>query len=234
MARILDKRAQTFEAAHLFHPSLPLPAQSLPSKTLPHPPRTPQTVCSLMALSPNLSIGGGGQSLLDNVQDFMQFLQEQRSKGLLCDQLVLSVFEAEDKDKQLLALLQQAVRTMAPACMEDILATTSHYHTKRAWVRSSPSVTTTSSHWEPRLPGAQYVKRRKNIGMRFFIMIAWWWWWWWYPVLQGQQNPAAAWWRLSYNPRAQAVCHKRACPGPRSSHQVSPWNWWLLYRPPSP
>jgi hypothetical protein len=70
------------------------------------------------------------QSLLDNVQDFMQFLQEQRSKGLLCDQLVLSVFEAEDKDKQLLALLQQAgVGQVISECNYDLLP----LGTKTAW-----------------------------------------------------------------------------------------------------
>jgi hypothetical protein len=45
------------------------------------------------------------------VDGFIDFLKEQKVKGMLKETLVLSVFEAEERDKELLKRLQTAVRS---------------------------------------------------------------------------------------------------------------------------
>jgi hypothetical protein len=48
------------------------------------------------------------------LDDFVDFVKEKKAKGVLKDTLVLSVFEAEEKDKELLTRLQNAVHPPPP------------------------------------------------------------------------------------------------------------------------
>lgn len=55
------------------------------------------------------------KSLLESLDDFVDFVKEKKAKGVLKDTLVLSVFEAEEKDKELLTRLQNAVPPPPPS-----------------------------------------------------------------------------------------------------------------------
>lgn len=83
-------------------------------------------------------------SLLESLDDFVDFVKEKKAKGVLKDTLVLSVFEAEEKDKELLTRLQNAgVGKVISECNYDQLG----LGTKTTWR------TFCASNGIPQLPG---------------------------------------------------------------------------------
>jgi pimeloyl-ACP methyl ester carboxylesterase len=87
------------------------------------------------------------QSLLHNVDPFIGFLKEQKAKGLLKDTLVLSVFEADETDKELLSRLQHAeVGHVISECNYDLL----DLGTKTTWR------TFCKANGIPQLPGGVF------------------------------------------------------------------------------
>lgn len=87
------------------------------------------------------------QSLLAHVDDFIDFLKHHKAKGRFKDTIVLSVFEADEKDRELLRHLQAAgIGKVISECNYDLL----DLGTKTAW-RSF-----CKSNGIPQLPGGVF------------------------------------------------------------------------------